>query len=598
MPVITHNLASMNANRQLKITTGEDAKSTEKLSSGYRINRAADDAAGLSISEKMRWQIRGLNKCDGNIEDGISLLKVADGSLAEVHAMLQRMTELTVQAANDTNTLADRQAIQQEINSLLTEIDRIGDNTEFNTRKIFQGGAEPLLDGNGNPVSVGDIPFTDIALADISLGNQPFSSNSGGEYLRLSASAEVGTSSQTWNLIYGSGGTSHTSVRADYVDDNGVAQTFSCKLEDMSVVAGSYTAVDTDNDGDADSYSRTFTCTDPNDSSVSFQVTQTINVGNNNGTSQYYDMFYEVQNTGTREVSLDFMFNADTAYSNRDSVESYYMNNNRVENFSVYTDNPEYTSGSSAYINPLGGINNFSIINANNALPFSENIKWNSGNGPDTLSIGSWGGGQVGEWDYYDNLSTHLGGSTEGRDIAFSLIWSNETLTAGSSRTYNFQYGIVDAENDANIDNIPITYDQGTTVHTEQLDLWIQTGTTNLSGLFVTIGEMNSSALGINNVSVLSYDEASDALDKAAKAVAKISEQRSSIGAQQNRLEHAKAVDNNTEENTQAAESQIRDTDMASEMVKHSLLNILSQAGQSMLAQANQSKQSVLQLFQ
>ena len=134
--VVQHNLSAMNTNRQLGITTAGQAKSTEKLSSGYRINRAGDDAAGLTISEKMRSQIRGLNKASTNAEDGISLIQVAEGALNEAHSILQRMNELATQAANDTNTTSDRTAIQQEIDALTSEIDRIASTTQFNTRTL------------------------------------------------------------------------------------------------------------------------------------------------------------------------------------------------------------------------------------------------------------------------------------------------------------------------------------------------------------------------------------------------------------------------------------------------------------------------------
>ena len=137
--VVQHNLSAMNTNRQLGITTAGQAKSTEKLSSGYRINRAGDDAAGLTISEKMRSQIRGLNKASTNAEDGISLIQVAEGALNEAHSILQRMNELATQAANDTNTSSDRTAIQQEIDALTSEIDRIASTTQFNTMNLIDG---------------------------------------------------------------------------------------------------------------------------------------------------------------------------------------------------------------------------------------------------------------------------------------------------------------------------------------------------------------------------------------------------------------------------------------------------------------------------
>ncbi len=137
--IVQHNMTALNANRQLNITNGSLAKKTEKLSSGYRVNRAADDAAGLSISEKMRAQIRGLDQASSNAQDGISLIQTAEGALNEIHSVLQRMRELTVQAANDTNVTADRRAIAKEIRALTSEIDRIATQTEFNTMKLLSG---------------------------------------------------------------------------------------------------------------------------------------------------------------------------------------------------------------------------------------------------------------------------------------------------------------------------------------------------------------------------------------------------------------------------------------------------------------------------
>ena len=137
--VVQHNLSAMNTNRQLGITTGQQAKSTEKLSSGYRINRAGDDAAGLTISEKMRSQIRGLNRASDNAEDGISLIQVAEGALNEAHSILQRMNELATQAANDTNTSSDRTAIKKEVDALASELNRIASTTMFNTQKLISG---------------------------------------------------------------------------------------------------------------------------------------------------------------------------------------------------------------------------------------------------------------------------------------------------------------------------------------------------------------------------------------------------------------------------------------------------------------------------
>ena len=176
MQVIAHNMLSQFAERQLNITDNNKSKSSEKLSSGYRVNRAADDAAGLAISEKLRWQVRGLKRASLNISDGISLCQVAEGALNEVHAMLHRMNELAIQASNDSNTQEDRKAIQMEIDALLDEIDRIGDDTEYNTMKLFQGGYTDVLDANGNPVRLCDIPITDFhlpAISNVNLNDGP-----------------------------------------------------------------------------------------------------------------------------------------------------------------------------------------------------------------------------------------------------------------------------------------------------------------------------------------------------------------------------------------------------------------------------------------
>ena len=160
--IVQHNMTAMNANRQLGISTSALAKSTEKLSSGYRINRAGDDAAGLSISEKMRSQIRGLDKASTNAQDGISAIQVAEGALNETHSILQRMNELATQAANDTNTETDREAIKAEIDQLVSEIDRIQSTTQFNTMNLLDG------DFTGKNLQVGALSGQVIA---ISIGN-------------------------------------------------------------------------------------------------------------------------------------------------------------------------------------------------------------------------------------------------------------------------------------------------------------------------------------------------------------------------------------------------------------------------------------------
>ena len=175
--VVQHNLTAMNTNRQLSITTNAQAKSTEKLSSGYRINRAGDDAAGLTISEKMRSQVRGLNKASSNAQDGVSLIQTAEGALNEAHSILQRMNELSTQAANDTNTSSDRTAIQQEIDALTSELDRIASTTQFNTMNLLDGGFASkklqvgTLEGQMISITIATMNATALGVASLSMAS-------------------------------------------------------------------------------------------------------------------------------------------------------------------------------------------------------------------------------------------------------------------------------------------------------------------------------------------------------------------------------------------------------------------------------------------
>ena len=188
--VVQHNLAAMNANRQLGIISGSQAKTTEKLSSGYRINRAGDDAAGLTISEKMRSQIRGLDKASTNAQDGISLIQTAEGALNEAHSILQRMNELATQGANDTNTSADRTAIQKELDALTSELDRIASTTQFNTMNLLDGtftgknlqvGA---LSGQSISISIGSMNASTLSINGLTVSSH---ANAGSAMTKIQA---------------------------------------------------------------------------------------------------------------------------------------------------------------------------------------------------------------------------------------------------------------------------------------------------------------------------------------------------------------------------------------------------------------------------
>ena len=209
--VVQHNMTAANANRMLGVTTSAQAKSSEKLSSGYKINRAADDAAGLTISEKMRSQIRGLNKASDNAQDGVSLIQVAEGALSETHSILQRMNELATQAANDTNTTADRNAIQSEINQLTSEIDRIQSTTQFNTMNLIDGSY------SGKNLQVGSLSGQSIV---ISISNMDASSLFGSANTTTNLNAgndttpTTATNSKVFVSSYASAGTAMKTIQS------------------------------------------------------------------------------------------------------------------------------------------------------------------------------------------------------------------------------------------------------------------------------------------------------------------------------------------------------------------------------------------------
>ena len=485
--VVQHNLQAMNANRMLNVTTGQQAKSTEKLSSGYRINRAADDAAGLTISEKMRKQIRGLDQASTNAQDGVSSVQTAEGALTEVHSMLQRMNELAVQAANGTNAESDRQAIQDEIDQLTTEIDRVAETTKFNEIYLLKGDSE-------GGTKTEKLAAHDAGLAGTLVDNGDTATFTAkalkhGEEINIAGKSYTvdGVTKPTNNSIAqgttgaaGAKGTYTFALAGMQADLNGKA-TFTIDGKDYTI--------DVAKDDDA--------------TAIGTKLATALNGKIDDGLGTKYAV---TNNAGT------LTFEAGTAGANNKAITGAYK---PLENGTTVTD----------------------IYNK-----------------------------------MKDELAT---ASSIGTDTAATVTNNNDgtfTITKGSvsvaeSLSFNLHVGA-----DADLTN----------------------------KINVNIETMNSAYLGIKNLNVTDKTgtAATYAVDAIADAVAKVSSQRSALGAVQNRLEHT--IDNldNVVENTTAAESRIRDTDMAEEMVNYSKNNILAQAGQSMLAQANQSTQGVLSLLQ
>ena len=587
--IVANNLIAMNTQRQFNIVNKKKAKSTEKLSSGYRINRSADDAAGLSISERMRKQINGLDKGINNTQDGVSMCQVGDGALAEVSAMLQRVTQLSVQAANGTLEPSERQDIQREISQILNEIDRIGSTTDFNTIKLFDGNDTVITNADGSPFIEGNIPFRDFSLADVSLGVTPFDGNANNTP-RLNAIVNNPNSAahmKNYNLIFGNGSTSYASIRATNSQGESVISLSSFHSTGINQLSDT-------------SWENTLTYTDANGFDI--QLIQKISTRDTSATQKDYTIEYEFQNMSSDNVTLDVMFHADTAYNNNDRCEGYFIGQNRIDQTTVYAKDTSTTvpmaqnnSNANVIYNNMPG--NFSIVDVDSALPFSEKITLNGAEMPDVVSVGIYS--SIYDWNYYTDseLATNLGSNTHSRDLGFSLIWEDKALSAGGSFKASFDYGIVATNSDTNLPPVNMSSDPVVT-HEEVKKIWIQSSSKTDDGMYIHFGEMNSRALGIDSIDVTTQLGAKRGLEMVDKGLQYVSDIRARIGAQQNRLQHTINNNGNSMENLTAAESAIRDTDMANEMVKYSMQSLLSQTGQSMLAQANQSNQGVLSLLQ
>ena len=476
--VVQHNMQAANANRMLNVTTGQQAKSTEKLSSGYRINRAADDAAGLSISEKMRKQIRGLDKASSNAQDGVSSVQTAEGALTEVHSMLQRMNELATQAANGTNSTTDRSAIQDEMDQLTTEIDRVAETTKFNETYLLKG---------DNGTKTINMKAHDAGLKGTLTDNGDGTATFVMDELKVGDSVSIGGK----NYTIGATADEAKTTFDDKVTKKGDKLTINGKsIEIVENYDNGQGANDTEKKADLQSKGQ-YTLAD---------AKALIDEGT---TIKFAD--------GT---SLKAMKGATDGIDDNDT--------------SVITAKKAYTLAQDELLkaNQIGDTNNDAKVGKDDAFASY------------TLA------------DASNTFKIHTGTSDVAEKLSFSLhVGSDADMT---------------------------------------------------NKITVGIETMNSSYLGIKglNVNDDSGIAGTYAIDAISDALQKVSDQRSSLGAVQNRLEHT--IDNldNVVENTTSAESRIRDTDMAKEMVNYSKNNILAQAGQSMLAQANQSNQGVLSLLQ
>lgn len=518
--VVQHNMSAMNANRMLSGVASAQSKSTEKLSSGYRINRAADDAAGLSISEKMRSQIRGLNQASTNAQDGISLIQTAEGALNEQHSILQRMRELAVQAANGTETNDDREAVQNEIEQLQSELTRISDTTEFNTMKLLDGSQ------SGSKVQV-----------SLSKSAATGATTKNAEVQQVNTSVDV-----VAELTKGSSVTYSVTV----LDKNNNTSTASVTITNNNQKL-------TDQDGnELGSAAAADKATDEETAAAIAKALSNTSLG---------DKFDIVANAD-KKITLTTKDASDAANSVLISVNG--------------------AAGKLAVANPTGSEAYTTINDAIGSYDGTGNIE-------DKIFTVN------GEKFAYVDDPAKLG--DDYKDVNYVKVKTAGTIVADDAKAMaaliSSKTGINATVNGTAVDLKPSTTATGKGIE-------LQIGANEGQTMNFTLDDMSADALGVagNSVDLSTQESAQKATTAIDAAIKKVSASRGKMGAVQNRLEHTINNLDTASENMQTAESRIRDTDMAEEMVNYSKNNILAQAGQSMLAQANQANQGVLTLLQ
>ncbi len=553
--VVQHNMQAMNANRMLGINAKANASSTEKLSSGYRVNRAADDAAGLAISEKMRKQIRGLTQASSNAEDGISAVQTAEGALAEVQDMLQRMNELCVQAANGTNSVTDRQYIQDEIDQLVTEIDRVSETTKFNELYLLKGDTEADKDyvHTFDYITDDEIDTTNASLVENADGLKVKVDYDGTENVYV-----VSTAIQTSNAS--------SPMSADVITKG---SDYTKYLDTGSTV------------GESSSVSAVKFKTDY----VAFKNTELKPALADNGlkTDAKGKLYHEDKDTyiydtetkniihlsATEDLSKYIQLNTDNTCTVKDKYRLLQVaDGNATMGMDVLGEAIAGTDRALAEKDYVGSCTERQLYNADGEVVAGMALH-----------------------KYFDENGKYTGG-------LFSDPQATNEVVKNSPP---------DPVNDINNPKFIDFYVSDLTEQiTAPLEFSLHVGADSdlENKIYTKIDTMSAAGLGVNKLhsnSIGIVDETGDnataAIDVIAKGLQVVSTQRSLLGAIQNRLEHTIKNLDNVVENTTSAESAIRDTDMAEEMVSYSNNNVLLQAGQSMLAQANQANQGVLSLL-
>ncbi|WP_133578723.1 flagellin [Aureibacillus halotolerans] len=492
--IINHNLPALNTHRQLQFNSAQSQGNMEKLSSGLRINKAGDDAAGLAISEKMRGQIRGLEQASRNAQDSISLIQTAEGALNETQSILQRMRELAVQASNGTNTTSDREEIQKEINSLTSEVNRIGNTTEFNTQKLLDGTKDSV---GGSNVTVATVTEGVEAVTAVAAQS--------GVYTATAPAAN-----------------SDISIDGVTVNSGADVNALAAAINADATLSTKYTA--TVNGG---------------------EIELTQNAGAESATGPTGDLVFTEDTAGIEEVvgvtavQGEFTFDLPAGEGN--------ITINGVE--LTYDAEGDGTSSfkDAATLETLIG----------NSTALTDKFTVNQTDGTFTLT-------QVAG----EESATAPQIAYEGKDVQFQI---------GANENQSLSLDISDMRAEA----LGITGSAGEEGFSNALNVTDGTNSTNVEFA----------------LDVTTHESAANAVTVIQSAIDQVSAERSKLGANQNRLEHTINNLGTSAENLTAAESRIRDVDMAKEMMEFTKNNILSQAAQAMLAQANQQPQGVLQLL-
>ena len=611
--VVQHNLTAMNSNRMLGLTTKTQAKSTEKLSSGYKINRAADDAAGLSISEKMRKQIRGLTQASANAQDGISAVQTAEGALTEVHDMLQRMNELAVKAGNGTMSESDRQSVQDEIDQLITEIDRVSETTKFNETY--------LLKGEGMSKKMGEVS----ARVDGKIQDAEITKARGNIF------------SGTLDMANKLDANTEDTATITYLDEEGNKRTkdvtFKTGADAKTTAANLAEAINKD-----DTLKHIFKAT--SNAAGKLEIESKLDGTKTDSSKNKVDSitFQSAEKADAAGADAAKRMNAFTKKADgtediekKDAVgESFSFDIGKVGGLKL-ADGESITINGKTYTYDTQKVNS-----AANSFSSIEDLQKLLG---DEYEVNLSVTAEKATYTYErtDKATTKTTNndldaklvSTETTQYASSLNAASKGIAINAIAGTDFATAMPTTDLPAKVTNnnvvavaadgnsgegtksyikmgdakltLTITEKASVDKPKDVLNFSLQVGadTTEENKISVDIQSMSAKSLGIDKVSVTGKDStnADEAVNTIADAIAQVSRQRSALGAIQNRLEHTINNLDNVVENTTSAEAAIRDTDMASEMVRYSNNNILAQAGQAMLAQANQSNQGVLSLL-